>query len=126
LITEELSFSKSAVLHELVTTLLVLLSGGRCDKYKCFAGVSNPCNRIIAMNTVRMILVGVGGQNLEELLPRSAAANHAFRDGQWWINESFVVVYCYKNCGITLKPCFFVLHFSSFQFFRIIITFLSF
>ena len=34
-----------------------------------------------------------GGGNFEELLPCSAGVNHAFRDGQWRINnESFVVV----------------------------------
>ena len=81
------------MLHELVTTLLVLLSGGRHDKYKCFAGVSNPYNRIIVMNPLKNDFGKGGGGNFEELLPCSAGVNHAFRDGQWRINnESFVVV----------------------------------
>ena len=59
--TKELSFSKSAVLHELVTTLLVL-SGGRFDKYKCFAGVSNPCNRNYSNEPRKNDFGGFGGR----------------------------------------------------------------
>ena len=54
------------MLNELVTTLLVL-SGGRREKYKCIAGVSSSlCNRITVMYPVRM---KSGGKKLEKLLP---------------------------------------------------------
>jgi hypothetical protein len=41
------------VLRELVTTLLVL-SGGRCERYKCLAGIGSQCNCIIVTYLVRI------------------------------------------------------------------------